>query len=155
MRILNGRVITAAIMLAIFASMVGVSLQFPADARMMPLVIGIPGTVLCLIQFISELISSPNEKLAVDESNATTSVALIREFKFFLWFPAFIISILVFGFLITSLVLVFLFLRLDQRESMKLSLSLSVGGAVVLYLVFELILGLPLYSGFIFQWLFI
>ena len=151
MKILNGQVITAAIMLAIFASMVGMSTQYPPNARMVPLVIGIPGTILCLIQLVSEILASYRGQLSVEGSNKISSSELIREFKFFMWFPAFIVSVLVLGFFVTTLVLVFLFLRLDQRESMKLSLSLSIGGAVVLYLVFELMLGLPLYPGMFYE----
>ena len=147
MKIVNGHVITAAIMVAIFASMVGMATQYPPNARMVPLVIGIPGIILCLIQLISEILASYRGQLSADGSNTTSSSELIRELKFFLWFPAFIASVLLFGFFLTTLVLVFLFLRMDQRESMKLALSLSIGGAVILYLVFELMLGLPLYTG--------
>ena len=43
------------VMLGIFVLMVGGALQFSAQARVMPLVIGIPGIVLCLVQFFLDL----------------------------------------------------------------------------------------------------
>lgn len=153
MKIFNGQIITAAIMVAIFASMVGVSTTYPANARMVPLIIGIPGTILCLIQLVSEILASYRLNLDAERPSPISSSELVREIKFFLWFPAFIASVLVCGFFVTTLVLVFLFLRLDQRESMKLSTSLSVGGALVLYVIFNLVLGLPLYPGFVYDWL--
>jgi len=153
MKLLNGHVVTAALMLAIFASMVGMSMQYPPNARMVPLLIGVPGMILCLIQLASELLASYRAIPDTDQAHRVPASELVRELKFFLWFPAFIASVLLLGFTVTTLCLVFVFLRLDQRESMKLSLGLSVGGAVVLYLVFEIVLGLPLYPGFLSNWL--
>lgn len=40
------------VMLAIFVLMVGLATQFPPQARFMPLVVGIPGIALCVLQLI-------------------------------------------------------------------------------------------------------
>ena len=52
--ILTGRVLTALTMLIIFLSMTLIGLGFSEAARLMPLMIGIPGTILGLVQFIME-----------------------------------------------------------------------------------------------------
>jgi len=153
---LNGDIVTAFLMTLIFLVMVLLATQYPPDARMLPLVIGIPGTILCFIQLGFELLAS-YRKLPSSSDSANLKIEttnLKKEVAFFLWFPAFIISVLLIGFLATALIMVFLFLRMSQRESMKLSMGLSVGGTLVLYLVFELILAMPLFSGFINQWIF-
>lgn len=43
------------VMLAIFVVMVGLATQFPPQARFMPLVLGIPGIALCLLQLFLDL----------------------------------------------------------------------------------------------------
>jgi len=44
----------SAVMLAIFVVMVSIATQYPPQARFMPLVVGIPGIALCLIQLFIE-----------------------------------------------------------------------------------------------------
>ena len=51
----KGKYAMTLVMLGIFVLMVGGALQFSEQARAMPLVIGIPGIVLCLLQFILDL----------------------------------------------------------------------------------------------------
>ena len=43
------------VMLAIFAGMVGVAMTYPAEARSMPFVVGIPGIALCLFQLFLDV----------------------------------------------------------------------------------------------------
>ena len=46
------------IMLVIFTTMVLISLGYPAGARFMPLVVGIPGILLCLGQLVMDWFAS-------------------------------------------------------------------------------------------------
>lgn len=156
MKYLNGQVLTALMMTLVFSSMVLVATQYPPNARMLPMVIGIPGTLLCFIQLGFELLAS-HRKIAADDVAADFSMQsdkVKKEVIFFMWFPAFIVSVLLIGFIATTLVMVFLFLRLSQREPMKLSVALSLGGAAVIYLVFEVVLTMSLFEGALIRWLF-
>jgi hypothetical protein len=38
------------VMLSIFVAMVGIASQYPADARFMPFIVGVPAIALCLLQ---------------------------------------------------------------------------------------------------------
>ena len=51
----SGKIFMSAVMLAIFVVMVGIATQYPPQARFMPLVVGIPGVALCLLQLFLEL----------------------------------------------------------------------------------------------------
>ncbi len=51
----SGKIFMNVVMLAIFVVMVGIATQYPPQARFMPLVIGIPGILLCLVQLFLEL----------------------------------------------------------------------------------------------------
>lgn len=50
----SGKIIMSLVMLAIFAVMVGIALQYPPQARFMPLVVGLPAIALCLLQIFLE-----------------------------------------------------------------------------------------------------
>ena len=52
---LDGRTLTSAVMLAIFAGMTAMALGFPAKAGMLPLLIGVPGTLMCAAQLLIDL----------------------------------------------------------------------------------------------------
>ena len=51
----SGKIFMSAVMLTIFVVMVGIASQYPPQARFMPLVVGIPGIVLCLFQLFLEV----------------------------------------------------------------------------------------------------
>lgn len=143
MSLFNGRVATAAIMTSIFAAMVGMAAHYPPDARLLPYVIGIPGLILCIAQLIIEIKAGSPAKDSMSWS----------ELRFLLWFPAFVASVLAIGFLGTALVMVFAFLRFDQKETLSLSAGFAIGGTVVLYLMFELLLDIPLFRGMGYEFL--
>ncbi len=151
MSFFNGRTATAAIMTSIFAAMVGMATQYPPDARLLPYVIGIPGLILCIAQLIIEIKAGGSEIPASDKRELESETW--SELRYFLWFPAFVASVLAIGFLGTALVMVFVFLRFDQKETMSLSAGFAVGGVVVLYLVFELLLEMPLFRGLGYEFL--
>ena len=70
--ILNGRVATALVMLLIFLSMSLLALGFTEKARLMPLLIGIPGTLLGIVELINEMRASAKQAASGDNSNDVT-----------------------------------------------------------------------------------
>jgi hypothetical protein len=142
---INSRVLTSAVMLAIFAGMTGIALGFPPQAQLMPLLVGVPGTAMALLQLIRE-VRAPTEAptaeatFELDEEHG-------RERKMFLWLALFLAGILAFGFLWATPVLVFAFLRFGERESWGVAVTGAVGSWLVLYLVFVRALELFLFEG--------
>lgn len=137
----EGRIVISVVMLAIFAGMVGHAATFPADARLLPWVIGIPGTVLCLIQFVNELRARDTAPAVEDPAERR------REWVTFGWFVGFIVSILLFGFIVGGPLAMALYLWIDWKEK-PLSIALSVAIAVaILYGVFEYGLNMQLFPG--------
>jgi hypothetical protein len=51
-------------MLAVFAGMTVIALGFPAKAQLMPLLIGVPGTAMALVQLIKEVRAPAEAQLA-------------------------------------------------------------------------------------------
>lgn len=147
----SGKIAVSAAMLAVFAAMVGMATAYPADSRFLPFVIGIPGTVLCAIQLAIEIAAARREggrRLNPEERAKLRAAAIL-----FGWLTGFMVAILLLGFLIAMPLVLFGFLWLHQREPLKLSAILAAGGFVGMKLIFDVMLRLPLHTGFLIDWL--
>lgn len=137
--------LTAAVMLAIFGSMTAMAFGFPEKARMMPLIFGIPGTVLALVQLVIELRKQP---VALDPAAAAEEREKRgQEIRLFAWLGVFFVGILAFGFVVAAPILVFAFLRFGQGESWTVSLVGGAGAWVILWGLFGHVLELFLFEG--------
>jgi Tripartite tricarboxylate transporter TctB family len=139
----EGRTLTAAIMFAIFAVMVGLALTYPADARFLPLIIGIPGLVLSGLQLGIEISTRSGKEFTAADRRA--------EFKMFGWFVFFVVGIILFGFPYAGPPGVALYLHFSWGEKWYVSLGSALFAWAILYGVFEYVLGLPLFEGLVVQ----
>lgn len=148
--LLNGPVFTALMMFVVFATMSLIALSFPDKARLMPLIVGIPGTILALVQLFMELRSTLRQTAETTELVPETIEA---ERQMFTWMFLFFFGILGFGFIYAAPLLVFGFLWFGKGESLKVGL---VGGAAtwgILYGLFETGFQIPLFDGLLLEWL--
>jgi Tripartite tricarboxylate transporter TctB family len=144
----EGRIVVAGLMFLIFAVMVGLAFTYPGDARFLPLVIGIPGLVLCGVQLMIELRGKdPDEK-------TYTSADRIAELKMFGWFAAFIFGLILFGFPYAGPILVGLYLHFSWGEKWYVSLGAAAFAFAVLHGLFNYVLGLPLFEGLVYSWIY-
>jgi hypothetical protein len=143
--IFEGRVAISAIMLAIFAAMVGYAFTFPAEARFLPWVVGFPGLLLCAAQLIVELRNPPEKNL---EPGTTR-----RELVMFGWVAGFIASILLFGFIIAGPLMLAAYLWFDWREPPRVIAISAALCSAILYGVFEKALGMDLFPGLATGWI--
>lgn len=179
--ILNGRVLTALIMFAFFVTTVGVALGYPAQARFMPLVVGLPGIAFTLFELVKEvrraLIQTPTQESQGDTDNVKLpgdvsrligkdSVAVQSESQHFTpaelqkrewillaYFTALIAGLLLFGFWIAAPLFVAIFLR-EREKAGWIKATLSAAAVLgVLYFVFYRGLGIDLHTGFVTDWL--
>lgn len=153
--LVNARVLTAFAMLAIFATMTALALGYPDKAALMPLIIGVPATVLALVQLVIELRKAAAEsgrqgEAAVDEEVREEHR---RELDLFMWLFLFFAGILSFGFVYAAPILVFAFLYFGRKESWKVGLAGGVATWAVLYGFFELWFELFLFEGLVVEWL--
>jgi hypothetical protein len=140
----NGRVLTAGIMLGFFLVMVAVSFMYPPEARFVPLVIGIPGLILALTQFVTELKPSFTAKVFTAEERG-------REIRMFGWFALFLAGIILFGFEYGGPALVALYLHFSWHEKWYVSLGSALFTWAAMYGIFNQALRLPLFEGLIVQ----
>lgn len=148
--LLNGRVLTAAIMLVIFLTMSFMALGFPEKARLMPLLVGVPGSLLALAQLFAEIRAGIDPATALPEASEAVSRS---ERQMFIWMLVFFLGILGFGFTYAAPLLVFAFLSIGKQESLSIGVAGALGTWAVLYGLFETVFEIPLFEGLVAAWL--
>lgn len=139
---LEGRIVTAGIMLALFVSAVGIALiYFPAGARMLPLVVGIPGVILAAIQLVSELRRTDGKR--------TTPEVRAGEIRMVIWFAVFAAVIFLLGFIYGSPLLIAAYLHVQAKEKWYTTLIGAALAWVILEFVFSRGIGIVLFEGII------
>ena len=63
------------VMLAIFVALVGVATQYPPQARFMPMVVGIPAIVLCLLQIFIDIREARRHIVEVEDTRSDVEKA--------------------------------------------------------------------------------
>lgn len=139
---LEGRIVTAGVMLAIFVTAVGIALiYFPAGARMLPLVVGIPGIILSAIQFVSELRQTDAKQISPE--------VRAGEIRMIVWFAAFAAVIFLLGFIYGSPLLIAAYLQIQAKEKWYTTVLGALLAWVILEFVFSRGIGIVLYEGMI------
>ena len=161
------------VMLAIFVVLVAIASGYPANARFMPFVVGIPAIVLCVLQLVLDwrerrapapprppdaqalpgaapLSAGLAQSLAAAEPEPalTPRETLRREAVLWAYFLALLGGVLLFGFWPTIPLFLVAFLRFQAGASWGLTLALSIAATLVLYLGLEQGFGLELHPGF-------
>src|SRR5215469_13426223 len=143
---LEGRILVSGIMVVVFATAVLLSLTYAPEARVLPLVIGIPGLILSAVQLVKELRYNPDIVIVPEERR--------REATMFAWFLTFVAGLVLFGFLYAGPALVAAYLYFAGRERWYMALAAAVITWAILYGIFERFLGLPLFDGLVMQLIF-
>jgi hypothetical protein len=153
----SGRIATTLVMLTIFSAMTVMALGFPQKAAFTPLVVGIPGVILCLAQLAVDLAgrtrlagSGEGEDKELDGREAISA----REWVMFLWLAVFTAAIVGFGFHVGGSLVVLLYVRFGEGEPWRNAVLAGGGTFLVLWLVFTRLLELPLFDGFLLPRLF-
>ena len=89
--------------------------------------------------------SDHGEKLA-------NNVVLLRAARFFGWFVAFLVCMSMIGMIPTVPLMIVAYMRIEGRESWRLSVILAACVTVFLYLVFDRIIHIPWPDSFLGQW---
>lgn len=146
--IFTGRVATALLMMLIFVAMSLLAIGFPEKARLMPLMVGIPGSLLGLVQLILEIRGAIR---SAPRDTAATAELRKAELGMYFWVLLFFLGILGFGFIYGAPPLVFAFLFFGTRERFPTAVISAVATWAVLYGVFEKGLEIVLFQGLVLE----
>jgi len=167
---MNSRFIMTVAMLAIFVVMVGVASRYPAGARFMPFVVGIPAIALCLLQLFLDWRDSRRELAAPAAASAPslpgeqpmqismnagmelpvfTPEVMRKELVVWGYILALIGGILLFGFYIAVPIFLVSFLRFYAEANWRLAILLPAGVSVFLYVMLTQVFRMNLHLGFV------
>lgn len=128
---------------------------WPLKAALFPFVIGIPLFCLAAAEALWTLFGSPpaeageakDFQLSIGKDTARRTLVVTG------WILAFFAAIVLIGFQIAVPLFVFLYLRLQARESWALSIVMTAAIWGVFYGLFDLLLHLPFPAGWLVTWL--
>ena len=156
---LTPRTLFSLLVLVFFGYLVWEAQGWRLQARLYPLVIGIPMIALAVINIVQELRGPKKEAASntpVDFQLTQTvepAVAVRRTLNMLSWIVGFLAGIWVLGFSITIAGMTFGFLKIQNKEGWRMSLVLTASAWLVYYVVFERTLLLPFPEGQVFLWL--
>ena len=148
--IFDGRKLTTLFMFAIFAGASVMALSLPTKAAFMPLLVGIPGALLCAAQFVIDWRAGPDgaESEGIDDQSQEEDGSQSED-QAFIWLGLFAGTLLCFGFVLGGPLVVGAFVKVSSRESWTNALVAAAGTFAVLYGVFVRMLELSLFEGFV------
>lgn len=130
---------------AFFLIMLMVALSYGEEARMVPLVVLIPGLLLAVYR-IGINIKKNGEKDTNDNYTASEAQVNRKFFVMVLWVFVLILLIWLLGFYLGTAVYIFLFL-IAHQEKLLLSASIAIGTFAGFYIIFNILSKVVLYKG--------
>lgn len=150
----DGRIATTLVMTGLFAGACLLALGLPAKAAFMPLLVGIPGLLLCLAQLVIDLRRPKQAPEKIAEESRGGPPDRQTELQAFAWLGAFAGALLGFGFIVGGPLLVAAFVRWSSRETWTSAIIAGAGTFLVMWGVFVWLLELSLFQGLVLEWLF-
>ncbi len=146
------------VLLVVFFIAVYTAGQWQYQARLFPWVVGIPTVLLCVIQLGMDLFSVGDTTDSDDltgfmdlpvDRGVPISVVVTRATNIFGWIFGFFFVIWLVGFIITVPLFVFLYLTIQAREDLTISIAYTAGIVVFLLGLFHYVLHIPWPAGVI------
>ncbi len=130
------------------------------QARLYPWAIGIPMLILAVLQVVLDLKGVGPKQGAnaapVDmqlAARADPAVARRRTINIFSWIVGYLVAVWLLGFGYCVPLIVFLYLKVQSRESWLLSVALAAIAWIFFYGLFDRLLHIPFPDGELFNWL--
>lgn len=152
----DSKILTTVAMLSLFGGACLLALGLPGKAAFMPLLIGIPGVLLCSAQLaldIREARAESRKPLAEGAAPAEETEAAAdgsrSELEMFVWLGVFTALLLGFGFVVGGPIAVLLFVHFEKKNNWLNAMFAAGGTFAVLFGIFIWILELTLFRGFL------
>jgi hypothetical protein len=159
----NDAVVVDLFLLILFSILFIIGLSYDYEARLLPLVVSVPGLIFTATQVVSDLIKNKRKQTlqkSLTESNAENGsdalqladgkkekIPLKNHFMAIGWVISFFLSVLLFGFHITIVAFVIIFSRIYTRKKWLFCLIITAICWTSVYIIFNRALGVILYDG--------
>ncbi len=150
----------AIVVLAFMSYFIFESYAYKPAIRLFPLLVGFAGVALCILDIFSNTNTAfgriintvfGTELTKPDGNEAPRKIA--KELIIFAWMSGLVLGIYVVGFLVMTIVFVFLWMWVQGGRTIMSSLYTSVATFAFIYLLFSVILRYELYVGILFEYL--
>ena len=139
---IDGRIAVSGAMVVTFAGALLIALTYGPDGRLAPVVVIVPGLFLSAIQLSLDLFGdNAKDRIDDDPERRRRAIVLIG------FLAAFVLGTVLVGLPLTSLILVFTYLKAYQHEGALLSAAISLTLSVVTFLLLGTVFGIGLVSG--------
>ena len=135
----DARAIASGLFCLFFAGIAGAALVWSRDTGLVPLLVGVPGLALSLLQLREDIRESRQAPKPIP-------TAALRRLAYVL---AFVIVTLLIGLLPGAFVGIAVFLRVSERTSFLFAILISALYTGIAWLLFEVVLELTLFEGFL------
>jgi len=146
----------AAVIMAVSAYAIFAAWAWPLKAALFPLAIAVPLFFLAAAEALWVFLGTAPQGEAREFQLSTglpQNEALRRTLLAVGWILGFFAAIVLLGFPYAVPLFVFLYLKVQGRESWALSIVFTLGVSAVFYGLFDRLLHLPFLSGWLFTWL--
>lgn len=161
---MTGKVVFDGVLVLIFAVMVVMSFGYNSQARLVPLIIGIPSLVMSIVQLIADGFPSLQRKLSITQQRGVSAIGgylhdhdedretlkepteyikkaeIKRAVRVFGWLILLTILLGVVNYHIGIPIFIFLFMLLESRVKLLTSLLVAAGTEGFIYLLFGILL---------------
>jgi hypothetical protein len=124
----DARLATTGAMLILMGGIALMSLGLPSKAAFMPLLVSVPGALLCLAQLVVDLRDQRREPAVSGEASEGPDIPEEREgsseLTMFVWLAVFTVVLLTLGFVVGGTLCVLAFVRLNNQGSWERRSSL-------------------------------
>jgi TctA family transporter len=161
-----------AALLCLFLVMLGMSVQWPFEAKIIPTIVGVVAVIACSLSLANDIFSRQHtedevgladkakaavtQKIHMDIASKTghlpSGTILIRGFVFFGWMVAFLCSMAIIGLLPTVPVFIIAYMRLEGPEKWRPAIIMAAIMTALIYGVFDQLLSLPWPPTLIGEW---
>ena len=151
----RGRMGISGALMVIGAAVAITASKWPFRTALFPLSIGICVFLMAIAEFFLELFGrdvSKQDERGAKPDTVDPKTALHRTVAIFAWIFGFFLMIIVLGFTIAVPLMVFLYLKVQSRESWGLSLLLTAATIVFFYGLFVWLIETPFPQGWIVRW---
>lgn len=141
------RVVIETVVLGLLVSFVGLAIGYPEQARLVPIVLGIPALILMGAVYVSQVVLRGKPRPDDPEQAEELRTRLHTELGFVMWIGWLVLTTYLLGFSVSIPLFLFPVLRYRFSQGLKTSVGMTVVAWATLYICFEVLLKVPLNCG--------
>jgi putative tricarboxylic transport membrane protein len=151
------------IILIVVSYLTSIALEWNFKARIVPVIVCTGALIFCSLSLLNQIFRKPVHLATAEEQamaavnkggkmhmdiasnigHLPTSVKLIRGALFFAWMLGFMLSMALIGLIPTVPLFVIAYMRVEGREPWPLTLAISIGMTMLVYVLFDQLLTIP------------